>query len=374
MKVLWYDCTRQIGGILHGALKCISIASAPTPHCWHARGNWIYSSWVSGVVRETEALENSKESLKMAIYWLGNGPPFLAYFSASYQQLWVPVTILGLVCSEICSGNRSLKFFQICSPTLHPPVTSTYWFLVFVICASSIDEDGFLPVPSSIIHPHPGWSLESKDLTLRLKVCIVKNAHGSLHLLGTHQCTSPRCSPSHPPPILRDFDSSARDMLTLGSAPQQGPTCSWEGSPSAITTHTYQHSSSQHHRLRNLQDQFHRALVTTRSPWLPSIPHHLVSPPQRALYTLLWPSLQPLPISQPWVLWFSLSILSKILDFHLLPWIFPLPKPSSLLKTLLPLLSAQRWLFSFPKSMCPWPRDGGDILLAMFRPLSLPLP
>lgn len=147
--------------------------------------------------------------------------------------------------------------------------------------------------PSSIIHPHPGWSLESKDLTLRLKVCIVKNTHGSLHLLGTHQCTSPRCSPSHPPPILRDFDSSARDMLTLGSAPQQGPTCPWEGSPSAITTHTYQHSLSQHHRLRNLQDQFHHALVTTRSPWLPSIPHHLVSPPQRALYTLLWPSYDP---------------------------------------------------------------------------------
>lgn len=109
----------------------------------------------------------------------------------------------------------------------------------------------------------------------------------------------------------------------------------------------------------------------------PMTPIHPPSPglssPKSFVYSAVT-QLRPLPISQPWVLWFSLSILSKILNFHLLPWIFPSPKPRSLLKTLLPLLSAQRWLFSFPKSMCPWPRDGGDILLAMFRPLSLPLP
>lgn len=45
-----------------------------------------------------------------------------------------------------------------------------------------ISSCSFIHHPSSIIHPHPGWSLESNDLTLRLKVCLVKNTHRSLHL------------------------------------------------------------------------------------------------------------------------------------------------------------------------------------------------
>lgn len=44
---------------------------------------------------------------------------------------------------------------------------------------------------------------------------------------------------------------------------------------------------------------------------------------------------------------------------HPPPWGFPLPcpeqKPSFLPKTLLPLLPAQGWLFSFPNSLCPYP-------------------
>lgn len=107
--------------------------------------------------------------------------------------------------------------------------------------------------------------------------------------MGLHQFIRPSASPSHAPvhpqghlqlqqhanPSLSSTGSPTGGLNSAAGVPEQR---------SLPPPHT--HTLTQHHGLRNLQDQFHRASGIAQSPRLPAItPHHLLSHPERALYT-----------------------------------------------------------------------------------------
>jgi hypothetical protein len=104
-----------------------------------SRENWICPSEVHGIVRGTEALENSRELLKVAMYlvmWLVNHHS--TSFSVSHQHLLVPMTLVDLACSGISECVQEIDCFSEISfkyaPTFYPPVTYNYWFLVLSTC------------------------------------------------------------------------------------------------------------------------------------------------------------------------------------------------------------------------------------------------